>query len=690
MSRVNRLLIVSVLSVVCAVQTAQAQTATVLEFFNGTLGHYFISQGAGEITSVDTGQAGKGWWRTAGAFSAYADGSALPANVKPVCRFYARGPNSHFYTADAAECEGLRNLERGAAQPFLGWAYEGVAFYVQVPQGGICPSATQPIFRSYNQRAGFNDSNHRFTSSAAAHAQMIAQGWADEGIAFCVSAATPAQDAIDFAKPVTDTSPFADGCEQNAPGLFSPGAEVEPSVAVSPLNPAVIVGAWQQDRYGDGGSRGVMVGLSEDGGRTWMRKSIPFSRCTGGTVANGGDYARATDPWVSFGPDGTVHVMALGFSGGILAAGGANAMLASRSTDGGRTWSAPQALIRDGESGFNDKNAITADPTDARYVYAGWDRLTDRQTRGPAWLARSVDGGASWEPARIAYDPGVNRQTIDVQIVVQSNGTLVMFFVEQNTTGTVTIASLRTIRSGDKGVTWDAPITLTQSRAVGTRDPIRNVRVRDGAITPSIAVGPDGTLAVAWQDARLSGGVIDGVLFAQSADAGRTWTAPVQINPEGQGAAFIPTVHIRRDGVIGVHYYDFRAGGATESDLPTQAWLATSRDGRNFNESRVLGPFNMQRAPNANGLFVGDYHGLSSAGTDQFVTLFGAVTPTAADANRTDIYFARSRFSAPPAATGVAKHAMTPVLTPEAEAIWQARTSEAIREANLARMTRRQ
>ena len=38
---------------------------------------------------------------------------------------------------------------------------------------------------------------------------------------------------------------------------------------------------------------------------------MPFSRCSGGHAGNGGDWERATDPWVSFGPDGTAHWMAL-------------------------------------------------------------------------------------------------------------------------------------------------------------------------------------------------------------------------------------------------------------------------------------------------------------------------------------------------------------------------------------------
>ena len=49
---------------------------------------------------------------------------------------------------------------------------------------------------------------------------------------------------------------------------------------------------------------------------------------------------------------------------------------ASRSTDGGLTWSDP-VVVKQGTAPtvFNDKQTITADPTNANFVYAVWDRL---------------------------------------------------------------------------------------------------------------------------------------------------------------------------------------------------------------------------------------------------------------------------------------------------------------------------
>jgi hypothetical protein len=93
-------------------------------------------------------------------------------------------------------------------------------------------------------------------------------------------------------------SPFAPGYDgQAATGTLYVNAEVEPYLAVNPANANHMIGVWQQDRWSDGSARGMIAAVSRDGGLSWSRQALPVSRCGGGTVANGGDYARATDPW---------------------------------------------------------------------------------------------------------------------------------------------------------------------------------------------------------------------------------------------------------------------------------------------------------------------------------------------------------------------------------------------------------
>ena len=185
---------------------------------------------------------------------------------------------------------------------------------------------------------------------------------------------------------------------------------------------------------------------------------------------------------MTFSPNGVAYQISLSFSGASFQPGSANAMLVSRSTDGGRTWADPATLIRDGAGFFNDKNSITADPNDARFVYAVWDRLA-ADGGGPAYLARSVDGGSAWEAARPIYDPGIRSQTIGNQIVVLPNGTLVDLFTQiDEGANSTTSAFLSIIRSVDNGATWSPPSRIADLTALGASDPEIGTGIRDGSI----------------------------------------------------------------------------------------------------------------------------------------------------------------------------------------------------------------
>jgi hypothetical protein len=124
-------------------------------------------------------------------------------------------------------------------------------------------------------------------------------------------------------------------------GTNFPGTKVEPFVAVNPLDELKLelVGGWQQDRWSDGGAKATFYDYSADGGATWQPAATQpaFSRCTDGTPANGGDYERSTDPWVSVSPNGTAYAFSLSFNQTLS---GENALLVSKSTDGGATWRA--------------------------------------------------------------------------------------------------------------------------------------------------------------------------------------------------------------------------------------------------------------------------------------------------------------------------------------------------------------
>ena len=438
------------------------------------------------------------------------------------------------------------------------------------------------------------------------------------------------------AGPVSSASTFTAGCGAVADsGTLYNNAEVEPHVAINPANPANLIGAWQQDRWSNGGAQATAVGFSLDAGVTWTTRALPASRCGGGNAANGGDYERATDPWVAISPNGVAYQMSLAISGASFQPGSASAMLVFRSTDSGRTWGTPTTLIRDGTAAFNDKNSITADSTDSRFVYAVWDRLTN-DNRGPAMFARTTDGGVTWEPARVIYDPGVGQQTLGVEIAVLPNGTLIHFFNHLSSNGGTMVGQYQIQRSTDQGVTWTAPIKVADFFGIGTRDPETGQPVRDGGFLGHISVGPQGQLYAIWQDARFSNGARDGIAFTRSTDGGLTWSAPTQVNGVTGVQASTATVHARADGTIGISYFDMRNNTADATTLPIDYWLATSRDGVNWTDRRVTGAsFDLALAPVARGFFLGDYMGLVSSGAN-FYPLY--VRTTGDITNRNDVY----------------------------------------------------
>jgi hypothetical protein len=469
--------------------------------------------------------------------------------------------------------------------------------------------------------------------------------------ALTLAAAAPAAAGVFTRGPlrvVSVFSPFA-GCDIS--GLAAGGtnflnAEEEPWVEANPTDPDNLIAVWQQDRWSNGGARGLLTAFTHDGGVTWGTTSPHFSVCAGGTAANGGNYERSSDPWVTFSPNGDAYQISLSFN--MVNPDLASAILVSKSTDGGDTWSEPTTLVRDpgNVAPFlsNDKESITADPNDSNFVYAVWDRLrfpSDRANfnathafsfRGDAIFSRTTDGGATWEPARAIFAPRKLQSTIGHQIVVRPTGELVDLFTlfqgsGQNRPG----SSLAMMRSTDKGATWSAPRVVHKIQFEGAFDPDTGLPIRAEGFVPEVAVDrSNGNLYATWQDIRFSG--VDQIAFSMSTDGGNTWSEPIKVSQTPPSAdvaneqAWVPAVHVSDDGTIAVTYYDFRFN-TTAPGVPTDHWMVhchpaattTCAQADDWGDELRLTDtsFDVEQLPFARGpfgYFVGEYEGLTSTG----------------------------------------------------------------------------
>jgi hypothetical protein len=429
-------------------------------------------------------------------------------------------------------------------------------------------------------------------------------------------------------------SPFAAGC----PGAFLDetriaGAEIEPAITVNPADPRNIIATWQQD-VGAGASRSDLIGTSRDGGRSWKRVTIQgLSACTGGSADS------ASDPWVSAGRGGVVF-----FSGARLFLSPEQALgsnVASRSRDGGRSWSPPVTVAE--PSRRVERAVVTADPARPGYAYlVWWDRDPDLvpPLDGTLQFARTTDGGRHWSPPKTIDLAPPNGFDQSGEVLVLPNGHLLIVFarIEVLPDGTF-LNTLFATRSEDKGLTWSPPVTAAAQQVEPFVDPETGVALSNQDMTfHSATVAPDGTVYVAWDhDTSATTGTIE---IAKSTDGGISWSGPTPIAGI-TGFAFEPAIAVDKHGTLGVIWYDHRNDRPGDVPLTTDVWFAHSRDGgESWRQTHVAGPFDYRSAPSPTGFpRLGEYQGLAGLRRG-FAAIFTQAAPQAND-GPTDIFFAR-------------------------------------------------
>lgn len=420
----------------------------------------------------------------------------------------------------------------------------------------------------------------------------------------------PALDASAAPAPLQISSdPFTQAsCKASA--VTNHRAEVEPD---SFANGATIVAAFQVGRIFDGGACAIGFSTSTNNGATWTSGLLPGIT----KWAGGGPNDRATDASVAFDARHNVWLVSSLTLLESPAVHG-NAVVTSRSLDGGLTWGNPSTTATGGDL---DKNWIVCDNTATSpfygTCYTQWD---DHGNGNRLQMSRSTDGGLTWSAAATN-----NTGVIGGQPVVRPDGTVIVPTANANET------AVGAFNSTDGGATWSAVTTIariTHHTVAGS--------LREGAL-PSAEIDGAGTVFVAWTDCRFRRACkVNDIVLSRSLNAtGTSWSAVsrVPIDATNSGVDhFIPGLAVNKatsggTAQLGLTYY-FYPPGSTQLGV---GFISSASAGSTWSGPQTItsGMSSTWAATTSQGRMVGDYISTSYAADGLAHGIFGAAnTPT--------------------------------------------------------------
>jgi hypothetical protein len=380
----------------------------------------------------------------------------------------------------------------------------------------------------------------------------------------------------------------------SSPTPFPQNKQNEPTVAIDPTNPSVLV-AGSNDEIDlapcDGGdcpfTPGVSVSgvyFSFNGGASWVQPTYQGWSARGGTPGVGPigtlpHYFEAGlvadgDPVTVFGPQpdssgnfswsngSRIYYSNLtanfaterkdqtfkGFEA--IAVSHTDDPVAAAGGDAG-AWSDPAIVTerRQSATTFSDKEAMWVDnaASSPRFgtAYVCYTQFKSQQDTGPEKIAvsHSTDGGDSWSrPITLssAFDNPQHTGRQGCSIRTDSHGTVYAVWEDSHQKQSV----FKLARSTDGGASFGKAQTIANVTDVGAFDGVQSISFDGiaGARTssfPSLEIangapsgaGAPNTLAVGWSDG--AGGLNhEHALVQLSSDGGQTWTAPTQVEQQ--------------------------------------------------------------------------------------------------------------------------------------------------------------
>jgi hypothetical protein len=359
---------------------------------------------------------------------------------------------------------------------------------------------------------------------------------------------------------------------------------------------STIVSAFQVARIFDGGACAIGFATSTNNGATWTSGLLPGITKYSGS----GPYARATDAAVAY---DAKHGVWLISSLGLSESGGVHgvAVVDSRSTDGGLTWSNP--FVTENTSSSPDKNWIVCDDTATSPFYGNcyteWD---DNGNGNLMHMSTSSDGGQSWSSAATN-----NTGVIGGQPVVRPDGTVIVPIDNANET------AVGAFNSTNGGASWSSTTTITtisHHTEAGS--------LRSGAL-PTAEIDGAGTVYVVWSDCRFERSCrANDLVISHSTNAtGTTWSSVTRIPIDAVGSGvdhFIPGLAVNKStsgstAHLGLTYYYYPTSACGTSCVLDIGFISSTNGGSTWSAaSQLAGPFNVTWTANTSqGRMVGDY-----------------------------------------------------------------------------------
>ena len=252
--------------------------------------------------------------------------------------------------------------------------------------------------------------------------------------------------------------------------------------------------------------------------------------------------------------------------------------------------------------------------------------------RGTPMVSRTTDGGDTWSAPDAMTNANVYAQ--GNQIAVLPDGTLVdtqaILFKGAGVQPNLKGVYMAIMRSTDGGRHWKAPVTIAPIGTVAEQADGQPLRVGD--YLPDIAVDrTTGALYVTWADGL--GGSTNKIVMSRSTDGGQHWSKPAIVSHHNSAQSFNHAVAVGNDGELAVLYYDDDRNDAAPG-IPTDVYLRHSGDGgKTWSTAQRLASFDLAKAPIARGYFVGDYQGLEAIGPKGLLAFFGVADTTPGSAN---------------------------------------------------------